>query len=133
MSLDQVASPETSGVDGGIMDFKYVWPGVALVGIVIGAVTLLSALGRDTTTLVSVISTLVLPLLAALLYGKLKGIEEKTEQVNRNTNGNMSEIFKQYVESNQRAIELLARSQPIPEPTNGDSALTEKTVEIKSL
>lgn len=134
MSLDQVASPETSNVDRGFTMENKELPrlAAAVVALVIIAVTVLAALGRDTGQLLSIVGVVVLPLLVGLGYGKLKGIEEKAEQVRQNTNGSTAELLKQNAAINEKLIELLTRSQPIPEAVpNGESALMEKTTEIK--
>lgn len=70
-----------------------IWAGVALIVAVLIAVTVLAAMGKDTTSILIVVNIAVVPLLAALGYSKLKGIEEKTHNVQQNTNGNMSRIL----------------------------------------
>ena len=102
-------------VDGRNVDKTAVWAGASVVGLVICAVTLLAALGRDTATLISIVSMVVIPLLVALGYGKLRGIEEKAEQVRQNTNGTNTELLRQNAVTLEKLVELLTRSQPIPE------------------
>lgn len=72
------------------MDKTLIWAGVTIVGIVTAAVTVLAALGKDTTALLAVISAVVVPLLAALGYSKLEGMRQSIDAVQRQTNGTQS-------------------------------------------
>ena len=72
------------------MDRTLIWAGVAIVFIVTSAVTVLAAMGKDTTALLAVIATVVVPLLAALGYSKLEGMRQSIDAVQRQTNGTQS-------------------------------------------
>ena len=93
MSLDQVASSETD--TGGLLMNKHaIWAGVALITVIVGCITFLVYKGKDTGDILAVVNIVVMPLLAALGYSKLRGIEEKTDTVKTNTNGQMSKVME---------------------------------------
>lgn len=69
------------------------WAAAGLVSVVVVCMTILAALDKDATQILVVVNIVVVPLLAMLGYSRLKSIEEKTDQVQKQTNGNMSKVM----------------------------------------
>lgn len=79
------------------------WAAATLVSVVVVCMTILAALDKDATQILVVVNIVVVPLLAMLGYSKLKGIEEKTDQVRTQTNGNMSKMVDALLLARQNA------------------------------
>ena len=60
------------------MFIRQIWPLVTLISIVLVCVTVLLIVGIDPTAVISVMSVLVVPVLTAMLYGKVQQIEQNT-------------------------------------------------------
>lgn len=94
MRIDQVASSETGDTGGLLMNKHAIWAAVGLMMTIVGCVTFLVYKNKDTTDILAVVNIVIVPLLAALGYSKLRGIEEKTDTVKTNTNGQMSRVME---------------------------------------
>jgi hypothetical protein len=70
-----------------------IWAGVAIIGIVTGAVTWLASIKADTSVILAVVGGVVIPILAALGYGELKANRQATETVQRQTNGSYTQVL----------------------------------------
>lgn len=99
-----------------------IWAGVSLIGVIIGCMTFLVYSGKDTSDILSVINVVVVPLLAALGYSKLRGIEEKANQVRENTNGNMSRVMDTLL------ARLPQESYPAQQADDGDGTVDRRRV-----
>lgn len=91
MSVD-VASAEADQT-GVPVSKTAMWAAAGLVSVVVVCMTILAALDKDATQILVVVNIVVVPLLAMLGYSRLKSIEEKTDQVQKQTNGNMSKVM----------------------------------------
>lgn len=94
--------------------------GVVSLALIAG-VTLLLAMGKNTTDLLSLIGVGVVPILTLVLSGKLSGIAAGTETIQRQTNGTMSALVGLVAELQR---ELARRTGPrddgeVPYPRSG--------------
>lgn len=83
---------------------KVTWPHVAIVGLLLTAIVILGAFGRDTTALLAFGSILLAGI--GLTLGQLTGVKEQT-------NGNTSRLLDVVEKQGQ----LLASMQPLPNGT----------------
>src|SRR5688572_13724524 len=89
MTTPHVASTGIRSLSGAKpVDKTLIWAGVSVVLGVTICMTVLAAMGKDTAALMTVVTVVIVPLLAALGWGKLAGIERSTENVRQQTNGN---------------------------------------------
>lgn len=84
-----------------------IWAGVTVVVLVVVAVTVLAALGKDTTALLAVVNLAALPILAA--FGAV--LNGKVEQVRDASNGNLD-----------RLLSILAETHPGIHSSGDDDA-----------
>lgn len=109
MTTLEVGSKPKANLGVKPVDRNILIAGVTIVAMVTTAVTVLIALGKDTTALLTVIGLVVVPLLAALGYGKLQGIEQRQHQQQQQTNGTQTEMLSMIRDS----LDKLARAEPI--------------------
>jgi hypothetical protein len=101
------------------------WPAVALVATVVAGVVLLSALSVDTTTLVSLVPVLVVPLLGYLI--------SQVQAVKHQTNGNTTALLDQVKAlttalANSVPVSTVSPAVPVsapPAPSDGPDGLDE--------
>lgn len=55
-----------------------IWAVVVLVVAILGALVTLAALGRDTSPITGIVTTVVAPLLLAMVYGEIRAVREQT-------------------------------------------------------
>lgn len=67
------------------MNVRALWAAVALASVVLVCVTILLALHVDPTAVISVISIVAVPVIGAVLYGKV-------ETISQQTNGNTTRL-----------------------------------------
>lgn len=60
------------------MKINSVWPAVALASVCLVCVTVLLALHVDTTVIVSVLTMVAVPVMGAIIYGKVDTVEKQT-------------------------------------------------------
>lgn len=64
-----------------------------IIGLVIVAVTVLAALNRPTDVIVSLVATMVVPTVTALLVlARVEKVAATTEEVRKNVNGNLAAL-----------------------------------------
>lgn len=73
------------------MNKTAIWAGASVVAVLMICVTILAALGKDTTAILTVVAVVVTPALGALGYSKINGLEQKTDAVVKQTNGNQTQ------------------------------------------
>lgn len=107
--------------------------GAIVVSLLMICVTILAALKVDTTAILTVVTTVIVPLLSLFGYSELRSIKEKTAGVEKNTNGNMTTLLLQNADTNRVLVQLLSRMSALPEQTESAAALTEQTQELGQL
>lgn len=95
-----------------------IWAGASVVGILMICVTVLAALNKDTTAILTVVAVVITPLLGALGYSKISGLEQKTEAVVKQTNGNATQQMD-FIREMVR--EAMSQQKPRP-PADGEPA-----------
>lgn len=73
------------------MNKTAIWAGASVVAILMVCVTVLAAMNKDTTAILTVVAVVVTPALGALGYSKITGLERTTEAVRQQTNGNQTQ------------------------------------------
>lgn len=68
-----------------------IWAAASVVAILMLCVTVLAAMGKDTTPILTVVAVVVVPVLGGLGYSKINGLERTTEAVRQQTNGNQTQ------------------------------------------
>lgn len=87
---------------------KLTWPHVAVIGLVLGAVVTLAALGRDTSALIG---------LGTLLFAGIGVVAAGMVGIKDQTNGNTSKLLTMV----ERMSEMLAQMRPPAPPPSEQS------------
>lgn len=89
------------------------WPLVALVGIVLAAVSAMLYLGVPEATITTLVGLVVVPALAAFGASQLAGAREQIGQVQQQTNGNLSRL----VDLVEKQGQIIASLPALPGPS----------------
>ena len=93
-----------------------IWAGVAIVGIVTASVTFLAAIKADTNVVLTIVATVVVPLIGFLGYGELKANRQATENVQRQTNGSYTQVLDMMRQQAERQDHIMRALMDIKAP-----------------
>jgi hypothetical protein len=86
-----------------------IWASVAIVFMLIAGSVTLTALGKDTTVILTLAAVVAVPVLGA--FGAV--IYQKVDQVKDLANGNTMALQRQLQEAHAKAIELARQAPPL--------------------
>jgi hypothetical protein len=90
-----------------------IWASVAIIFMLLAAITTLAALGRSTEAILTVIVAVAVPVLGG--FGAV--FNQKLDKVHDQVNGNTSRLLTQVLLAHKQSVELAKEVQPSADAT----------------